>query len=181
MGVMANVFYIDMGFTKEQIASISKLFGLIMTLLGAGTGGLLIVRFGIMPILFIGAIASAATNLLFAVLSGMGANIQMLVVTISFDNFSAGLATTAFVAYLSSLTNLQFSATQYALLSSIMLLLPRLLGGYSGAVVEQVGYQQFFVLTALLGIPTLLMIIWQWRQPRPAAQSDNKTAAPEQI
>ena len=180
MGVMANVFYIDMGFTKDEIASISKLFGLFMTLLGAGTGGLLIVRFGIMPILFIGAIASAATNLLFAMLSGMGANIQMLVVTISGDNFSSGLATTAFVAYLSSLTNLQFSATQYALLSSIMLLLPRLLGGYSGALVEQVGYQQFFVLTTLLGIPTLLMIIWQWRQPAPAVQAENKTAAPEQ-
>ena len=180
MGVMANVFYIDMGFTKDEIASISKLFGLFMTLLGAGTGGLLIGRCGIMPILFIGAIASAATNLLFAMLSGMGANIQMLVVTISGDNFSSGLATTAFVAYLSSLTNLQFSATQYALLSSIMLLLPRLLGGYSGALVEQVGYQQFFVLTTLLGIPTLLMIIWQWRQPAPAVQAENKTAAPEQ-
>src|SRR5690606_1576257 len=131
MGVMANVFYIDLGFTKEQIASVGKLFGLVMTLLGAGAGGLLIVRFGILPILFIGGVASAATNLLFALLSGMGPNLNMLVVTISCDNFSGGLATAAFVAYLSSLTNLRFSATQYALLSSIMLLLPRLVGGYS--------------------------------------------------
>lgn len=164
MGVMANVFYLDQGFTKDQIASISKLFGLLMTLAGAAAGGVLIVRFGILPILFAGGAASAATNLLFAVLAGMGADMQMLVLTISCDNFSAGLATAAFVAYLSSLTNLQFSATQYALLSSIMLLLPRLIGGYSGALVQQLGYQQFFITTSLLGIPTLLLIFLQWRK-----------------
>lgn len=133
MGVMANVFYIDMGFTKDQIASVSKIFGLIMTLVGAGVGGLLIVRFGIMPILFIGGAASAGTNILFLMLADMGPNLQMLVVTISLDNFSSGTATSAFVAYLSSLTNLKFSATQYALLSSIMLLLPRLIGGIQGS------------------------------------------------
>ena len=180
MGVMANVFYIDMGFTKEQIASISKLFGLFMTLFGAGAGGLLIVRFGIMPILFFGGIASAATNLLFAMLSGMGADVQMLIVTICFDNFSSGLATTAFVAYLSSLTNLKFSATQYALLSSIMLLLPRLLGGYSGTMVERVGYADFFNLTALLGIPTLLLILLQWRRERVLANRQTTAAAPSE-
>jgi PAT family beta-lactamase induction signal transducer AmpG len=166
MGVMANVFYIDQGFTKDQIASVSKLFGLVMTLIGAGFGGLLIVRFGILPILFIGGVASAATNILFLMLSGMGADVQMLVVTISADNFSAGLATAAFVAYLSSLTSLKFSATQYALLSSIMLLLPRLIGGYSGVMVEKLGYAQFFLATALLGIPTLILIVLQWRRER---------------
>ncbi|MGH8355048.1 MAG: AmpG family muropeptide MFS transporter [Pseudomonas sp.] len=166
MGVMANVFYIDQGFTKEQIASVSKLFGLVMTLLGAGFGGLLIVRFGILPILFIGGLASAATNLLFLLLTGMGAHLPMLVLTISCDNFSAGLATAAFVAYLSSLTDLKFSATQYALLSSIMLLLPRLIGGYSGVMVETLGYAQFFLATALLGIPTLVLVAWQWGRER---------------
>lgn len=162
MGVMANVFYIDQGFTKDQIAGVSKVFGLIMTLVGAGAGGVLIVRFGIMPILLLGGIASAATNLMFVVLSGMGAHMQMLVVTISCDNFSAGMATAAFVAYLSSLTNLRFSATQYALLSSIMLLLPRLIGGYSGVMVDKLGYANFFYVTALLGVPTVILIIWQW-------------------
>ncbi|MFC3606606.1 AmpG family muropeptide MFS transporter, partial [Stutzerimonas tarimensis] len=145
MGVMANVFYIDQGFTKDEIASVSKLFGLVMTLLGAAAGGLLIVRFSILPILFLGGFASAATNLLFMILAGRGADLQMLVLTISFDNFSAGLASTAFVAYLSSLTNLKFSATQYALLSSLMMLLPRVLGGYSGVMVEHMGYSQFFL------------------------------------
>jgi PAT family beta-lactamase induction signal transducer AmpG len=181
MGVMANVFYIDQGFTKDQIASVSKLFGLVMTLIGAGFGGLLIVRFGILPILFIGGAASAATNLLFLMLTGMGADLQMLIVTISADNFSAGLATAAFVAYLSSLTNLKFSATQYALLSSIMLLLPRLIGGYSGVMVEKFGYPQFFLITTLLGIPTLLLIILQWRREQPqasAASAVNGTKQP---
>jgi PAT family beta-lactamase induction signal transducer AmpG len=179
MGVMANVFYIDQGFTKDQIASVSKLFGLVMTLLGAGIGGLLIVRFGILPILFIGGIASAATNLLFMLLVSMGADLQMLIVTISADNFSAGLATAAFVAYLSSLTNLQFSATQYALLSSIMLLLPRLIGGYSGVMVEKLGYEQFFIITALLGIPTLILIALQWRRERPQANGSTPAETPE--
>ncbi|MFG0584220.1 AmpG family muropeptide MFS transporter [Pseudomonas sp. zjy_9] len=181
MGVMANVFYIDQGFSKEQIASVSKVFGLVMTLLGAGAGGLLIVRFGIMPILLMGAAASAATNLLFMMLVGMGPHLNMLIVTISCDNFSAGLATSAFVAYLSSLTNLKFSATQYALLSSIMLLLPRLIGGYSGVMVEHLGYAQFFFATALMGIPTLILILIQWRrdkrQPQVAATPANAEQA----
>ncbi len=177
MGVMANVFYIDQGFTKDQIASVSKLFGLIMTLVGAGAGGLLIVRFGILPILFIGGLASAATNLLFLMLSSMGANLEMLIVTISADNFSAGLATAAFVAYLSSLTNLKFSATQYALLSSIMLLLPRLIGGYSGVMVERLGYAHFFLVTALLGVPTLILIAMQWRREGPQANGSKSNSA----
>lgn len=181
MGVMANVFYIDQGFTKEQIASVSKVFGLVMTLLGAGAGGLLIVRFGIMPILFVGALSSAATNLMFMALVGMGAHVPMLVVTISCDNFSAGLATSAFVAYLSSLTNLKFSATQYALLSSIMLLLPRLIGGYSGVMVEHLGYAHFFLATALMGVPTLLLIALQWRRDlhAPSVTESSEPAAVE--
>jgi PAT family beta-lactamase induction signal transducer AmpG len=179
MGVMANVFYIDQGFSKDQIASVSKLFGLIMTLLGAAFGGLLIVRFSILPILFIGGAASAATNLMFMLLVEMGANLNMLIVTISCDNFSGGLASTAFVAYLSSLTNLKFSATQYALLSSLMLLLPRLLGGYSGVMVEQLGYSNFFLVTALLGIPTLVLIVWQWTRSRQQPSSAEPMSSTE--
>lgn len=182
MGTMASVFYIDMGFTKDTIATVSKLFGVVMTLIGAAAGGVLIARFSILPILFIGGAASAGTNLLFAMLAQMGAiddphlmgqnvfallkvlepHVTMLVVTIMLDNFSGGLATSAFVAYLSSLTNLKFSATQYAMLSSTMLLLPRFIGGYSGAMVEGMGYERFFFFTALLGVPTLLLIGWLW-------------------
>ncbi|MGL4316852.1 MAG: AmpG family muropeptide MFS transporter [Pseudomonas sp.] len=198
MGVMANVFYIDMGFAKSQIASVSKLFGLVMTLLGAAFGGLLIVRFGILPILLLGGAASAATNLLFATLSGLGVitapnydqrtvtellevldpHMLMLVLTITLDNLSSGLATAAFVAYLSSLTNLKFSATQYALLSSIMLLLPRLVGGSSGLMVEKLGYSQFFLATALFGIPTLILILMQWSRERRATEQPDGSTPP---
>ena len=182
MGVRANVFYIDQGFSKDLIAGVSKVFGLIMTLLGAGIGGVLIIRFGIMPILLIGGVTSAATNLMFVLLAGMGADLNMLIITISCDNFSAGLATAAFVAYLSSLTNLQFSATQYALLSSIMLLLPRLIGGYSGVLVDKYGYEQFFLISAVLGLPTLVLIVWQWRNDwRKGLSSTPDTANPEEV
>jgi len=109
----------------------------------------------------------------------MGANLNMLIVTISCDNFSGGLASTAFVAYLSSLTNLKFSATQYALLSSLMLLLPRLLGGYSGVMVEHLGYSDFFLVTALLGVPTLILIVWQWHRSRQQPEETQHDAASE--
>lgn len=164
MGVMSNVFYIDIGYSKDTIASVSKVFGLIMTLVGAAAGGLLIARYGILPILFAGGLLSALTNLLFAYLAHLGPDTLGLIVAISADNFSGGLASAAFIAYLSSLTNVQFSATQYALFSSFMLLLPRLVGGYSGVMVEQLGYIDFFLLTTALGIPTLLLIGWLWRQ-----------------
>jgi len=199
LGTLAHTFYIKIEFSKEQIASISKIFGLCMTLLGAGVGGLLIVRFKVLPILFIGGLASAAANLLFVLLAGMGPNTDMLIVTICFDNFSGGLAAAAFVAYLSGLTNLKFSATQYAMLSSIMLLIPRAIGGYSGVMVnnlsepnallraleswsfiqfspQMVGYANFFLVTALLGIPTLILIVWQWRREQ---QPPETTAQPD--
>jgi len=112
------------------------------------------------------------------VIAATGANVPLLIATICADNISGGMATSAFVAYLSSLTNLRFSATQYAMLSSLMLLLPRLLGGYSGALVEHVGYGSFFSLTALMGIPTLLLIAVLWlRQRRTPLASDSASGS----
>lgn len=159
MGVMANAFYVDMGYSKEEVASISKLYGVVMTLIGAGLGGVLINKLGTMRILFLGALLSALTNLLFAALSQFGYDITWLTLIISADNLSAGIATSAFIAYLSSLVNRAFTATQYAMFSSLMLLLPKFVGGFSGAWVEQVGYNQFFIITALLGAPALILII----------------------
>lgn len=159
MGVMANAFYVDMGYSKEEVASISKIFGVIMTLVGAGLGGLLINRFGILPILFAGALLSAVTNLLFSALSVIGYDLAWLTLVISADNLSAGIATSAFIAYLSSLVNLAFTATQYAVFSSLMLLLPKFTGGFSGVWVEQLGYSQFFLLTAAMGLPALILIV----------------------
>jgi len=159
MGVMANAFYVDTGFSKEEVASISKVFGVIMTLVGAALGGVLLNRFGTLKILFLGAVLSAVTNLLFSLLSVIGHDVFWLTVVISADNLSAGIATSAFIAYLSSLVNLAYTATQYAVFSSLMLLLPKFIGGFSGQWVESMGYSQFFMVTALSGIPALILIV----------------------
>ena len=158
MGVMANPFYHDIGFTKEQIVTIIKLYGVIMTLAGAALGGVLINRFGVIRILFAGALLSSISNLLFALLAHIGPDVTWLSVIISVDNLSGGLATSAFVAWLSSLTNVNYSATQYALFSSIMLLFPKFIAGFSGVAVDHVGYSRFFIATALIGLPVLLFV-----------------------
>lgn len=159
LGVISNVFYQDLGFTKIEIANVVKSFGLGMTIAGGFLGGLLSVRFGVMKILFLGAALSAATNLLFMLLAYVGHDITLLYIVISADNLSAGLASAAFIAFLSKLTNISFTAVQYAIFSSLMTLLPKILGGYSGSMVDSMGYPQFFMLTAILGIPVLVLIL----------------------
>jgi PAT family beta-lactamase induction signal transducer AmpG len=158
MGIMANPFYVDMGYTKDEVAAVTKVFGVIMTLVGAFIGGALSLRLGVMRVLMLGAILSAASNLLFAWLAGHGHDVTALVLVISADNLSAGVASAAFIAYLSGLTNIQYSATQYALFSSMMLLAPKWLAGYSGAFVDAFDYPTFFIATACLGVPVLLLI-----------------------
>lgn len=159
MGVMANPFYVDMGFSKSQIATVTKVYGVLMTLVGAALGGLLVSRFGTLRILMLGAVLAATTNLMFALMTQFGPDVRLLTVIISLDNLSAGVATAAFITYLSSLTNVAFSATQYALFSSVMLLLPKFLAGFSGLAVDAYGYAPFFIGTAILGIP-VLGLIW---------------------
>jgi PAT family beta-lactamase induction signal transducer AmpG len=158
MGIMANPFYVDMGFTKDEVAAVTKVFGVIMTLVGAFIGGVLSMRFGIMRILMLGAILSAASNLLFAWLGSRGHDLNALIFVVSADNLSSGIASAAFIAYLSSLTNISYSATQYALFSSLMLLFPKFLAGYSGKYVDTFGYGHFFTATALLGVPVLILV-----------------------
>ena len=158
LGVISNVFYQDMGFTKDQIADIAIFFGLIMTIVGAFLGGGLVLRYGVMRILLLGAFLSAATNLLFLLLAHSEPETWLLVLVIAADNLSAGLASAAFIAYLSSLTNISFTAFQYALFSSLMTLLPKLLGGYSGSIVDTIGYSNFFMMTALMGMPVMLLV-----------------------
>ncbi len=159
MGIVANLFYQDLGYSKNEIASVVKTFGLLMTIAGGFLGGLLSVRFGVLKILFLGALLSALTNLLFMLLAQIGYNLPMLYLVISADNLSAGLASAAFVAFLSSLTNIKFTAMQYALFSSLMVFIPKMLGGYSGMMVEGIGYSKFFLITALIGLPVLLLIV----------------------
>ncbi|SFN31275.1 MFS transporter [Variovorax sp. OV329] len=158
MGIMANPFYVDMGYTKDEVASVSKVFGVIMTLVGAFVGGVLSARFGVARILMLGAVLSAASNLLFAWLAGQGHDLRGLIAVVSADNLAGGIASAAFVGYLSSLTNVNYSATQYALFSSMMLLLPKYIAGYSGEFVDHFGYAAFFNATAALGLPVVVLV-----------------------
>jgi MFS transporter, PAT family, beta-lactamase induction signal transducer AmpG len=158
MGIMANPFYVDMGYTKDEVAAVTKVYGVIMTLVGAFVGGVLSMRLGVMRVLMLGAILSAATNLLFAWLHARGHDVHALIWVVSADNLSSGIASAAFIAYLSGLTNVSYSATQYALFSSLMLLLPKWIAGFSGKYVDAYGYESFFTSTALLGLPVLVLI-----------------------
>ena len=164
LGVIANVFYHDLGFSKNEIATTTKVFGIIMTLVGGFLGGLMTMRYGIMRILLLGAILSAFTNLLFMWLAHSGNDIVLLSGVIAADNLSAGLASAAFIAYLSSLTNISFTAVQYAILSSLMTLFPKLLGGYSGGMVNELGYSNFFLMTTIMGLPVIFLIYYLMRK-----------------
>jgi PAT family beta-lactamase induction signal transducer AmpG len=172
MGVMANPFYHDLGFTKDEVAAVSKVFGVLMTLAGAFIGGAVAPRIGILPTLFGGAAGAVASNLLYALLALRGHDLGLLVLAISADNIAAGVAGSAFIAFMSGLTNIRYSASQYALLSSMMLLLPKYLAGYGGVFVDRFGYARFFCTTAALGIPALLLVWLVARQsaarPRPS-------------
>lgn len=159
MGVMSNPFYRDMGFTKDEVAAISKVFGVVMTLLGTFLGGIVVLKAGVLRTLFLGALLSAATNVLFSLLASIGHSVTFLIFTVSADNLAGGLASAAFIAYLSGLTNVAYSATQYAVFSSIMLLLPKFLAGFSGVLVESIGYSNFFLTTAAIGVPVLFLIL----------------------
>ncbi len=164
MGVMAKVFYTDMGYSKIQISRISFVFGTIVSLIGGIFGGLLAIRYGVMKILFIGAIVASLSNLMFIYLANLPSPSTLaLIFAIIGDNLSGGLAGGVAVAFLSTLVSKQFSATQYAAFSSITLLFPKLLAGYSGQIVDYAGYQSFFAITALMGIPVIILILFIWK------------------
>ena len=160
LGVISNVFFQDMGFTKTEIASVVKTFGLFMTIAGGFLGGVLSVRYGVIRMLYVGAILTVLTNLLFMLLAKAGHNVELLYLVISADNLTAGLASAAFIAFLSSLTNVSFTAVQYAVFSSLMTLLPKVIGGYSGSMVDNLGYSSFFLIASCMGLPVLLLIYW---------------------
>ncbi|MEI8235770.1 MAG: AmpG family muropeptide MFS transporter [Methylococcaceae bacterium] len=163
MGVMANPFYLDLGFNKKDIAEIGKVFGFFMTIAGAALGGVFVARYGVMRPLFFGAIATASTNLLFAFMANTPPSLTILASVISADNLSGGFATAVFIAYLSGLTSSGHTATQYALFSSLMTFPAQLLGGFSGLIVDRFGYIDFFVYASLIGLPAVFLVAWLWR------------------
>ncbi len=161
MGVMANPFYLDfMGFSKTEVADVTKIFGFAMTIVGSMFGGVLVVRYGVRKILLAGAIMTAATNLLFVVLAQYPPDLSTLALVVSADNLSGGIANVALIAWLSSMTSASFTATQYALFSSLMTLPGKFLGGFSGIVVADYGYAEFFTISALMGIPAVLLALF---------------------
>jgi PAT family beta-lactamase induction signal transducer AmpG len=168
LGILANPFYDDIGFTKSQVASVAKLYGLWVALLGIAGGGVAIAKLGPARSLILSATLIAVTNLFFVYLAAAGPDLLALTITISFDNFAQGFSGTVFIAYLSSLTNVSFTATQYALFSSLSVFVGKLVAGFSGNVQELLGYEGFFLYAAATGVPSIVLAIIVVRYtPRP--------------
>jgi PAT family beta-lactamase induction signal transducer AmpG len=165
MGVAANTFYLDLGFSLDQIATVSKVYGVLMTLSGGLCAGVLVLRLGVYRTLLIGGLLLTAANLFYAYLAGLRPTVWWLAAAISLDNFGNGIAGAAFIAYLSSLTNVAYTATQYALFGTLWSLPAKSLAGFWGSIVDAYGYPWFFVYTAVIGLPSLLLIL---RFMRPA-------------
>ena len=164
MGVMAGPLYVDMGYTDVQIGWVSKTFGIIITILGALLGGALVMRYGFMRMLIVSAVLVVLTNLVFAWLATQNPEISLLAMVITADNLSGGMAGSTFIAYLSSLTNRAYTATQYALFSSLMLLPAKFIGGFSGKIVDGFGYTNFFIYAGLLGVPAILLAVYLYNK-----------------
>lgn len=183
-GVMANPLYIDLGFSKIDIANVSKIYGVWVGILGAFAGGFALTRLGLWTTLLIGAAIAAGSNLMFAWLALAGPRLELLTLAISIDNFAGGFAGSALIAYMSGLTSPAFAATQYALLSSLYALPGKFIGGFSGAVVDQWGYPALFMGTAAIGIPLVILCFILRRdtmaqETQEEAQEGEKEEAPK--
>ena len=162
-GVMANPFYVKIGFSNIEIANASKVFGVIMTILGVFIGGYLVKIFGILQSLLISGFFQVFSNLLYVLLNYMGPELGYLFLTVAGENFSGGLGSAAFVAYLSALCNRKYTGTQYALLSSIMGLARAVLSSPSGYLVEYLGWSKFFIISTFLGLPSIIILFWMFK------------------
>jgi len=162
-GVMANPLYIDLGFSKSDIATVSKLYGVWIGMAGAFGGGVAVARLGRMPSLLIGGFAASASHLTLAYLAASGAQLPLLTLAVSVESFASGFAGAALIAYMSSLVSPAFAATQYALLSSLYALPGKFVGGLSGVMVDAFGYVRFFAATATIGIPVVALTLIVWR------------------
>ncbi|MBR7159059.1 MAG: MFS transporter [Alphaproteobacteria bacterium] len=159
LGIMANPFYLDVGFSKTEIAAIIKIYGVGATIAGGFIGGLLTVRYGVMKMLLLAGMLQAVSNLFYTVLAHLGANTDFLMLTITVDNLAAGFGGVVFIAYLSGLCNVAYTATQYALLSAIVMFSRDIIAAASGVVAEAVSWDIFFFLTFLSALPGLLLLV----------------------
>lgn len=160
LGILANPFYLDIGFSKSEVATVAKVYGAWVTIAGIGLGGWAVLKMGVARCVVTATILICSTNLFFAAMVITGPDLWMLAVTISADNIAQGFGGTVLIAYLSSLVNAKFTATQYALLSSFMSLFPKFLAGYSGEVQMSIGWLGFFLYAAALGVPAIILAVF---------------------
>ncbi len=160
LGIMTNPFLIEIGFTKTQIAAVVKIYGLIATLVGLLAGSMLALRIGTVKTLMICGIGHALTNLMFVVQARVGADINILALGISLENFSGGMTASAFVAFISALCHSKYTATQYALLSSLAAIGRTLLTTTAGWTADNLGWEIFFIISVLLAVPSLVLLWW---------------------
>jgi len=163
-GVMANPFYIKIGFTKLEIANVSKIFGPFATLLGVFAGGLVVKRFGILKSLLYCGILQMFSNLMFAAQAAIGSQVGFLFLTIGIENLSGGMGSAAFVAYLSLLCHKSFTGTQYALFTSFMAFGRTWLSAMSGWVADQTDWVTFFIASTFVALPGLLLLLWMLKR-----------------
>ena len=184
LGRMSLVFYGEIGFSAEQIALYSKFFGGIVTAVFSLMGAVINTRFGVVKGLFVGGVAMASSNLLFALMAVTGPDVNLLLLTMLVDNFSAAFATVAFISFISYFTSRTYTGTQYALMSSVSNFGRTTLAASSGVVVDSLGgdWALFFILTALMVIPGLLLLLWigkQIQQYRDLREQPAQTDEPE--
>lgn len=162
LGVVAGPFYVDMGFSDATIATVSKVYGVWIGIIGAFLGGLCVQLFGLRSSLIVAAIAVALSNLLFVVMAAWPGALWAFVLAISGDNLAQGLGGTVLVAFLSALVDRRYSATHYALLSALANLPGKLVAGFSGRIVEASSFTFFFAASSLTVLPALLLLLWLW-------------------
>jgi PAT family beta-lactamase induction signal transducer AmpG len=179
-GVMAYPFYYEMGFSKSEVATVSKIFGVVATVVGVFVGGLIVKRFGIMPSLLGCGILQMLSNLMYAAQALAGHDVHFLYFTIGIENLSGGMGSSAFVAYLSVLCNIRYTGTQFALFTSFMAFGRTLLSASSGWMVELTGWFDFFVISTLVALPGLLLLLWMMRNLPMSRQSNHAEAAQTQ-
>ncbi len=157
LGILANPFYLDIGFSKSQIATVAKLYGAWVSLIGIGAGAAAVIRFGVARCVVAATVFIVSTNLFFALIVVTGPRLEILALTISFDNFALSFGSTIMIAFLSGLVNVKYTATQYALLSSISTFFGKFFAGYSGDVQMAIGWLNFFFYAAGTGIPAIIL------------------------
>lgn len=177
IGVMANPFYLAIGFTKAEIGLVSKSYGVIMTIAGGLLGGVVVARLGIMKALLVCGVLQAVSNLVFVVQAMVGPNLSVFVVTMSVENLAGGMGTAAFVAYLSSLCNVAYTATQYALVSSFMAFTRTIFASGGGWLADQVDWPTYFLISTAAALPGLVLLLWMMRafpQGEPAGMAPGR-------